>query len=452
MSTSTLRPPLAAPWQRWFVAGLLLFFAALSAKYTVKVLDPHSPRSAIQRWYDQLKSLDEDANPWERFNYPNPPIMALLLRPLLLLPPVAAALVWFYLKVGMTLVAFSWVFRLVEAPGQPFPPWAKALTVVLSVRPVMGDLIHGNVNLFILFLVVAALYAFRRGRDLTSGTLLALAVACKVTPALFIPYLVWKRAWKALLGCGVGLVLFFWLVPACFLGWQQNAEDLRSWVDNMVVPFVIKGNVTSEHNNQSLPGLVFRMTTHSPSFSTYEHDRYKPLEYDNLVSLDPAVARLLLKGCMGLFALLVVWACRTPTAPRHGWRLAAEFGVVLLGMLLFSERTWKHHCVTLLVPFAVLVYYLAACRPGGVLRGYLIGSLVAAALLMLVTSTGLFEDLRDQAAVPANLSLTNKVGKLAQVYGAYVWAYLVLLAALVVLLRSKARPAATTEPPGAAPV
>lgn len=439
MSTGTLRQPFAASWQRWLVLALvLLFFAALSAKYTVKVTDPHAPRSAIQRWYDQLKSLDEDANPWERFNYPNPPIMALLLRPLLLLPPVPAALVWFYLKVGLTLLAFSWVFRLVEVPDQPFPPWAKALTVLLAVRPVMGDLIHGNVNLFILFLVVAALYAFRRGRDVTSGLLLALAVACKVTPALFIPYLVWKRSWKALLGCGVGLVLFFWLVPACFLGWQKNAEDLRSWVDNMVVPFVVKGNVTSEHNNQSLPGLVFRMTTHSPSFSRFdEHDHYVPLEYDNVLSLDPAAARLLVKGCMAVFALLVVWACRTPTAPRHGWRLAAEFAIILLGMLLFSERTWKHHCVTLVVPFAVIAYYLAACRPGGALRGYLIGSLVVVAFLMLATSTGLFEEVHDQGAVPASLPLTNRVGKLAQLYGAYVWAYLILLAALAVLLRRK---------------
>src|SRR5205823_14206012 len=27
------------------------------------------------------------------------------------------------------------------------------------------------------------------------------------------------------------------------------------------------------------------------------------------------------------------------------WPLAAEFSLIVLGMLLFSERTWKHHCV-----------------------------------------------------------------------------------------------------------
>ena len=57
---------------------------------------------------------------------------------------------------------------------------------------------------------------------------------------------------------------------------------------------------------------------------------------------------------------------------------------VVLGMLLFSERTWKHHCVTLMLPFAVLAYYLATCPPRPLLRGYLAASLVAVAVLMLL--------------------------------------------------------------------
>ena len=437
MSTGKVRHILPGSWQRWFVLGLLLFFAAVSVAYGVKVV---SHKSALMRWYNQLQSLDEGENPWERYNYPNPPIMALMLRPLLAMRPEAAAYTWFFLKVGMTLLSLYWVFRLVEQPDQIFPPWAKVLTVLLGIRPIMGDLIHGNINLFILFLVVAALYAFHRGRDVLAGVVLALAIACKVTPALFVPYLLWKRAWKSLAGCAAGLVLFFAVVPSAFLGWQKNAEDLNSWAKNMIVPFVVRGEVTSEHNNQSLPGLAYRLLTHSPSFSNYVNDRYTPQEYHNVVALDPAAVRWLLKGCMVLFAGLVVWSCRTPTVPRDGWRLAAEFAVVVLGMLLFSERTWKHHCVTLVLPFAVLAYYLAACRPGWKLRGYLIGSLTAATLLMFATSTGWTTERGGPPAVRLeDFDGLDRVGKMAQVYGAYVWAHLILLAALVVLLRQPAR-------------
>src|SRR5262249_13173980 len=148
-------------------------------------------------------------------------------------------------------------FRLVETSAQPFPAWAKGLTIVLSIRPIFGDLTHGNVNILILFLVVGALYAFRCRQDMVCGLMLALAIACKVTPALFLPYFVWKRAWKALAGCGLGLLLFLLLIPGWYLGNERNLTLLHSWVDQMVTPYVVNGKVTTEHQNQSLPGLLY---------------------------------------------------------------------------------------------------------------------------------------------------------------------------------------------------
>jgi hypothetical protein len=88
-------------------------------------------------------------------------------------------------------------------------------------------------------------------------------------------------------------------------------------------------------------------------------------------------------------------------------------------MLLFSERTWKHHCVTLVLPIAVLSYYAAACRPPRRVRSLLVGSLVLLVVLMAASSTDL---------------IGERVAKLVQVYGSYVAGYLVLLAALGVVL------------------
>ncbi len=482
-------------YQRWFVAALLAFFVLLSIQYSYKAV---AGRSAFVRWRSQIEHLD-DTDIYQRFNYPNPPIMALLLEWLVRLPPLAGSLAWFYLKVGMVLVSFYWVFRLVEGsgiivasgqwlvaswrrvasgqwsvareeetnfsslatshwplatPSGTFPPWAKALIVLLSLRPIMGDLYHNNVNIFILFLLAGSLFAFSRGRRMTSGVILGLAIACKVTPALFIPYFLWKRAWGALAGCALGLILFLLLVPGLFLGMNRNLELLSSWEKQMIEPFVVNGVVASEHNNQSLPGLVYRLATHSPSFSKFDYDlwRYTPLEYHNWLALTPKTVQWLLKGCMAAFVALVIWTCRTPLsvassqwlvaskketdssclATSHrppvthskGWLLAAELSLIVLGMLLFSERTWKHHCVTLLLPFATIVYYLAAQHPTRKLRWFLIGILSTAALLMASTSTSGLVSWWDQGA------------KLAQVYGAYVWAYGCLIFGLVVLLRN----------------
>lgn len=421
--TCFFRRPLASGC---FLLALILLLAGLGVRHSFKVRDD---RSAFRRWQPQIQQMD-DKDIAREFNYPNPPVMAVILEPLALAPPVTGAMLWFCLEATMALTSLYWVFRLVESDEAPFPFWAVALATLLSLKPIADELNHGNVNLFILFLVMASLTAFRSRCDLLAGLLLALAISCKVTPALFVPYFVWKRQWRLLAGCAAGLVLFLYpgLVPALRLGWDDNQQQLLSWYQGMVRPFVIDGKVTSEHVNQSLPGLVFRLLTDSPSFITWNNDVETPARYHNVLSLTTQQAKWLVKGFMGVFALLFVFFARTPTQQRHGWRLAAEMGLVVLGMLLFSERTWKHHCVTLMLPLGVLCYRLAYLRPRSGAWWAVVTSLAVTAVLLLVTGLGGGKDRATAAASPG-------VAKLALVYGAYTWACLVLLAQLVGLLR-----------------
>jgi alpha-1,2-mannosyltransferase len=424
----------SSPWialvqRRWLLVALVLFFAVCSLKYGDKVLDTteRENRSAFLRWREQILEMDQGVNIWEKYNYPNPPIMVLLLRPLALLPALVGSMTLYWIKVVMALAAIYLVFRLLESEGQTCPTWAKAVAVLLTLRPIEGDLSHGNINLFILLICVAGLACFRWRRDYAAGVCFALAIACKVTPALFVPYFLWKRSWKVLAGCGGGLVLFFWLVPGLALGFDNNNTYLTSWYKAMIEPYAIEGAVTTEHQNQSLPGLMHRLLTHSPSFGTYEGDRYVPLEYHNIVDWSPTVVRLLVKVCMLLFGVMVVMLCRNSTSNRARWQLTAEYGLILVGMLLFSERTWKHHCVTMLVPFSVLAYYLAIGQTRPRLKRFVLAMLIAAALLMTATSSG--------------GHLMARIGKLAEVYGAYVWANVALTAALGVVLWQQNRSA-----------
>jgi alpha-1,2-mannosyltransferase len=437
--------------RRWFTLALVALFALLALQYYLKISEVlghdksqrHQPivageetRSAVLRWRNQILALGEGTDIWQAFLYPNPPIMALLLWPLAQLPPVAYAMLWFLLKSAMACLAVVLTFRMIETPDRPLRVWAKVVVVLLSLRALESDLIHGNVNIFILFLLVAALFVFYRGKDFLAGLLLALAIACKLTPVLFVPYFLWKRAWRCLAGCAAGLVVFLFLVPGLFLGMQRNAVYLQSWVEKMVLPFVVKGEITSEHINQSLPGVLYRLAGHYPSFCTFRGHDPVPLDYHNILDLDESTLRWLLNGSMGIFALLVLWSCRTPLSSRQGWALLAEFGIVVLGMLLFSERTWKHHCVTLLVPLAAIGHALSAPRLGRPWRICLGATLVAAAILLFSTSTGLFGS-------------HNQVGKLAQVYGAFTWVFLLLLAALTAMLR-RARQITSCAPESAA--
>ena len=194
-------------------------------------------------------------------------------------------------------------------------------------------------------------------------------------------------------GSVAGLALFLYpgLVPGLILGFAENDHQVRSWYQNMVVPFIIEGKVTSEHNNQSLPGLLASTADAIvPRFqATDAADQYQPTAYHNVLTLDPVVVRGLVKVAMGLF-MLVVWACRTPTQTRQGWRLGAEFAIVLLGML-FGKSGRGNTAVTLCLPFAVLCYYLST-YPASSSGPFLSPPWSRSTLLMATTATGLLPD------------------------------------------------------------
>ena len=398
-------------------AALLVVLLTVTAVRYLKKVDKPSDvgtytRSAFLRWKPQVEALDRGEDIYDRYQYPNPPIMALILRPVMLVPSPADAMVWLLVKAVLAAVSFVWVFRLVESPHTPLPALAKWAAIWLPLHPVLGDLSHGNVNIFIAFLVFAALELFRRRLDLLSGVVLALAIACKVTPALFVPYFGWKallggwttRSWSGLwrgggavlAGCAVGLILWLFVVPGAALGFGRNVELLHSWYGQMVRPFVVEGKVTSEHPNQSIPGVVFRLLTHSESDTVYDDDgKPIPSEYRNVADIGPAGARWVIRGCQAAFVLAIVLLCRARVwEVRQGLAVAAECGLIVLGMLMFSERTWKHQATTLMLPVAVLVGCWATRPLSVAARGFLMAVLGLTFLLVLLPSvaSGDFQD------------------------------------------------------------
>ena len=123
-----------------------------------------------------------------------------------------------------------------------------------------------------------------------------------------------------------------------------------------------------------------------------------------------------LVGLLGLF-------CRTPTKDRFDPRLLGEFSLVVLTMLFASERSWKHHYVTLLLPYTYLAYRVFMPDWGDRRRWVLAGSLILSALMMVATSTevgGLFHD--------------GQGHELAQAYGLFCWSGMVLYVATAACL------------------
>lgn len=410
--------------QRWWITYLvtiLIVVVVVGIRYEKKASTPSRldtlTRTAILRWHDQVRDLFAGKNVYEGNPYPNPPIMAFLLRPFYELPPIPAALTWFVLKAILATISIYWVFQLC---GITVPTWARILAITLALHPIMGDLSHGNVNIVILFLIAGTLEAYRRGWPIVAGLTLGLAIACKVTPALFLPYFVWKGAWRCVVATLVGLVLWFVVVPSAVLGFEENNTLLKSWYDGMVRPFLVDGKITTERANQSIPGVTFRLLTDKPSELDYDEDgRPIPAEFHNIAAIGEANARWIVRGFQALFVFAVVFCCRTPRIERQGLAFAGECGLIVLGMLLFSERTWKHHGVTLILPYAVLCLSLGNEVVSIFWRKVIAGILVLSVVLTLLPS-----------------SLGDSGQDFMLIYGSYMWTYLLLAIGMCIVVRA----------------
>jgi len=427
---------------KWLRRGLLvvlsLFVCAVAVRYHEKIREPSrdgtQTRSAVLRWRERVVGMLDGKDVYReyRYPYPNPPIQALILAPLYTTSPVTGGMIWFAIKVGMAVASFVWCLRLVRGADRVHPV-AVFFAVIFCLHPVLGDLTHGNVNIFIAFLVFAALEAYRREADIAAGLVLGLAIACKVTPALFLPYFAWKRNWRMLAATLVGTLLWLVVVPGMILGQQRNGTLLESWFETMVKPFAVDGKITSEHANQSIPGAVVRLLTDLPSVIDHDEDDVEDQAkaFHNVTDIGMPAAQWLIRLCQLGFVVLVVRYCRTPNDVRAGPRVAAEFALILLGMLLFSERTWKHHGVVLMLPFVVNESMLFGERTTKRLAWFLL-ALLAATFALIVGPT-----------------LMDKKGQdLALTYGSHTLVFLAQLAGIVAVLRlQESLPAQTDVAP-----
>lgn len=425
MPTSPLTPEERERKTRRLIMILVLIVLAVT---TIAALDKAwRGKSAFMRWRPLVVELVQGENVYEKYLYPNTPAVGLMLYPLAKLPPFPGAIGLYLLKVAMAGLSIYWAIGLATGRRGTLPAAATGLILLLCARPIMSDLQHGNINILILFLVMAALRLFSRDRTFLCGMLIGLAVVIKVTPGLFLPYFLYKRQWRTLVGAALGGVLAL-VIPAMVLGWQHNIDMHVAWFDQMIRPYALEGKIEyTDHINQSLPGVFFRFVTESPGVNQSSELGYA---YINVLSLDVDTAKLILRGMLLAMLAWMAIVCRSPTGDRRDWRLACEFSLIVIGMLLFSERSWKHHYVTMTLPFAVMVAHGYLSDPPAWLRR-IIQAVIIFALVMMLGMNG-----------PTIGWMYHGIAhKFVEGYGSYFW-YAIgsFLVISMILLQSRSLP------------
>lgn len=261
----------------------------------------------------------------EPFLYP--PVAAVLLLPVTLLPLGAAKVVFLLLNLVAQFAAIAILF------ADRAPPRRRVLTVagwvlVLALFPFFWGLYLGQANSLVFLACALALRQARRGDQVGGGALIAVAALLKVFPVVLLGLLLLKRQYRAVAASVATMaVLSLLSLPVVGLAtFRRFFTEVIPEITSRVEPFV---------RNQGISGTLHRLLTDNP--------------YVRPLVDSPALARALGTALSLVAVVLVVWGTRRValdrTAPR---RFELEWGIWLAAAVLVSSISWEHYSVFLL--------------------------------------------------------------------------------------------------------
>jgi len=314
--------------------------------------------NALLKWEPVFVALEEGEPIYETGveGYPTLPLSLMLMSPFRAAGSVAGPLLWACFKLAIAWWIILGAMRLAAEPARCLGGWGPLAVLLLAFRPLYSDLQHGNINLVVGGTVLAAAFAWRRGNSFTSGVWIGLGMVLKVTPALALVFFAARRSGRALAGVLVGVALFAIVAPGFWLGWERNWELVASWWNQMITPYLAGRDLTllqTEHINQSLLGVLARHLTDCVAIVARPPVHVTDVSV-NWLDLSPATLRVVHRA-LSATILAIVFVRSGPRGDRSGPRVLGQFSCLALAMLMLSERSWKHHYVTLALPVAFLV-------------------------------------------------------------------------------------------------
>ncbi len=311
--------------------------------------------------------------------YLYPPLFAILISPLHHLPPQWQGVAWYFLSLAMAWGCYRETLRLLRlcrgtenhggAGDRKTLRWIGFGALVAVLFPVLECLQRGQLGILILYLVLLGLRLVFESeswpKSVAGGLVLALSIVFKVIPVLPVFFLILflgvrrlRHPGKAdgfsrLAGTGggvlAGLILFVWIVPSLFIGWQSNAGHLKTWaqlVGTQAVEASAEAHFSSPRvpRNQSLSNALYH-TGNQMVFWFSTDPEPNPWLYNETAGrfmTSPAVTQtvLAIRALLCLLLIPVGWRMAVRGGPLDA---AAAFGMACMAMLIVSPVARGHY-------------------------------------------------------------------------------------------------------------
>lgn len=356
-----------------------------------------------------------DAGSADAYPYVYPPFYAFACGPLTRLPPQHAARVMLAINTCFVLGAILLAARSItpRLTGDRSPSaalWVALVTTIIAVVQIHKELGGLQAGVILGFSYALSLYWLDR-RPALAGLALALAISVKYVPIITLPYLLWRRRWRAVVACLAGSVAFA-MLPAVSLGWSTNLRFLASANAGLarIVGMPVASGSAQVHSlddplNVSVTGAMARLVKHA--------------------GLPSVVGSTLTASFAAIWLITIVNAYRRQRAPLLTWPappgqarppyealLALEWAGIVTFALSFSPNTQLAQAIVPVTLVATLLCDPPADRAGRRGLALAAGTLIAALYLPMAATGRHFTVLWNLAGTPAWLQLAAYVAVL----------------------------------------
>jgi alpha-1,2-mannosyltransferase len=319
------------------IVGLALAALAFDAAFAARhgFFDLNVYYGAINYWAHGHGQLYDFIREGSTYGFTYPPFAAIAMLPMAMVSWPAAIILASLATVAATALVVWW---LVGTRG--WFVFGVIMALLIAFEPLRETFLFGQVNMLLVAMVAADLLFAVAGKKKWAGVGIGLATAVKLTPGLFIVYLLITKRFKAAfaaMATAAGVTLAAAAIAP---------DEAREFFTSALFATDRVGSL-SFVSNQSLRGLVAR--------------------------LDPAHPATLLWLVLAV-GVLAVWVIRSRRAAELGDEKA---GLALTGLVscLVSPVTWVHHLVWL-IPAMLLLVDRGRVWPAGGLYALLCSRLV----------------------------------------------------------------------------
>jgi len=273
------------------------------------------------------------------------PFLAIVFRPLALLPYPFAATVWFLLNLGLAI--FSMILL-----GRKFQLSTYAIVLLVCgylILPSTYDtLLLGQFAIFIntllvMILILTSLPESSRNKDVIAGVLLGIAVIIKVYLGVIGLVFLLHRRFYVIASMGI-TVLTLLILSILLEGWNSTWQ----WF-SVVLPSISGGSAFPV--NQSFWGVTQRFfTPHTFSIPILTADNYVSVQLSPIINA-PAIGKVV--NYLGVIIIALASGVLILRFAKKGeFLLSLSVGITL--MLLISPITWDSYLVHLVIPLFVV--------------------------------------------------------------------------------------------------